>query len=359
VRACLRREFPLMLALAFPCGHICAQQAVTVPLGTIENFSPAQNLQISGPMNLQGTTLLLGNGSAITAGAQTLHIARPQGAELDLCPTTQVRLTQAVASLPADGAHAQAAPLLIALDHGALEDHTAPGAAPDVLLTPDLRIALDSGNDGNGTGTAAQTVSIRVNRQGDTCVDNGHGQRANAHAAAIDVNEMMGAGVYRIRPGQRVLFERGSVESVVDNEPEPCGCPAISIASTGVTSTQNVAQPGQAVAANAFPLAQSEELAPTPAPATPAASAGQTHMQIATTLSYSGSTNRVSSPATEAATSASDPAPPTIPAAKPVPAGAAASAVTAQASPSQQKQKHASSLLHHIGHFFKKIFGKG
>lgn len=327
------------------CGLARAQQSAFVPLGTIENFSSAQNLQISGPIALQGTTLLLGNGISITAGAATLRIHRAHGGELDLCPTTQVRLTQASAS------NAPAAPLMISLDHGALEDHTAPGASGDVLLTPDLRLALGSGSN------AARGVSIRVNRQGDTCVDNGHGQHESPGGSAIGVQELMGEGIYRVLPGQRVLLERGSVESVVDNEPEPCGCPAISVASAGVTSTKNPAQPGQTVAANDFPLAQSEGLAPTPAPSAPEPDTGQTHMQIASTLSYSGATNRVSSPATEPAAPASKPQNNATTASAST--SAPASAATAQAAPAQQKSKHSGGLLHHIGHFFKKIFGKG
>ena len=354
MRADLRRWIPLALAALFPASLACAQQTAPATLGTIEDFSPAQKLQISGNMTLHGTTLLLGSGSAITAGAATLRIARPQGGQLNLCPTTQVHLTQAVAS----SASAQAAALLIALDRGALEDRGAPNAAPDVILTPDLRIAPDA------SGAA---ISIRVNRQGDTCVDNGHGAEKSAiqHAAAITVQELLGEGVYRVRPGQRVLFERGSVESVVDNEPEPCGCPAVSVsvASTGIASANNVALPGQAVASNAFPLAQSEGLAPTPAPAAPAVRVGQTHMQVSTTLSYSGATNRVSSPATGAehastehtmAAASAQPKPAT-PATLP---SAATPPAIAQAPATQHKSSRTGSVLHHIGHFFKKLFGK-
>ncbi len=346
MRADLRRWVLLVLAAFLPCSFACTQQTSPTTLGTIEDFSPTQKLQISGNMALHGSTLLLGNGSAITAGAATLHIARPQGGQLNLCPTTQVHLTQAVTT----SASAQASALLIALDHGALEDRGAPGAAPDVILTPDLRITSDA---------AGVAISIRVNRAGDTCVDNGHDAEKSAtkNAAAITVQELLGEGVYRVRPGQRVLLERGSVESVVDNEPEPCGCPSIPIASAGVTSTKNPAQPGQTVAANDFPLAQSEGLAPTPAPSAPEPGTGQTHMQIASTLSYSGTTNRVSSPATEPAAPVSKPQSNATPAS--ASASAPASAVTAQAAPAQQQSKHSGGLLHHIGHFFKKIFGKG
>ena len=56
----------------------------------------------------------------------------------------------------------------------------------------------------------------------------------------------MGA-IYRVQPGQRVMFQHGSLHEVVDQEKEPCGCPA----------------PPKAEV-NEFPLAQSEGLTPAP-----------------------------------------------------------------------------------------------
>src|SRR5208283_1429294 len=55
-------------------------------------------------------------------------------------------------------------------------------------------------------------------------------------------------GAYRVQPGQRVMFERGSLTEVVDHEKETCGCPP------------------PTPKGNEFQLAKSEGLAPTPAP---------------------------------------------------------------------------------------------
>jgi hypothetical protein len=64
------------------------------------------------------------------------------------------------------------------------------------------------------------------------------------------VTSVFDSGDYRVQPGQRVMFEHGSLREVVDHYKEPCGCPP-SIAK-----------------GNEFPLAQSEGLAPTPPPPT-------------------------------------------------------------------------------------------
>ena len=136
------------------------------------------------------------------------------------------------------------------------------GKYSDVLLTPDLRILI------SGPGQA--NLSIRVNPKGDTCVDN-HG----ADAPYVTVTSQLEGGAYRVMPDQRVNFQHGSLSEVVDHEPEPCGCPAMpvtSVASTGNTGA-NPAAPGKPVggpsstpADTAFPIAESEGLAPPPAP---------------------------------------------------------------------------------------------
>jgi hypothetical protein len=340
-----------------------AQQTI----GRIDGPSTAQDVQVSGAITLQGNTLLLGNGSTVTAGQHTLAIHLVRGGDLDLCATTSVHLSQQKS--PSD----PNSPLMLALSRGALEAHYTLGKDSDVVLTPDLRILL------SGPGKA--DVRIRVNQRGDTCVEN-HG----ADAPYVTVSEEMGTGVYRVQPNQRVLFERGSLRSVVDNEPGPCGCPAtpvISIASAGNTNNSHIAQPGQKVASaasanagpsstpadTAFPIAESEGLASPPGPPTgPVVAPGQTHVVVSTTLAYDATKE-----ATKEATKPD--------AAHPQPAGAAASdtsarptagappasklastagnteEATAQAPP--PKHRASGSIFHHIGHFFKRIFGKG
>ncbi len=318
----------LVGGIAIPTMPAVAQQTAQQTVGSIQSPAAAQNIQVSGNLSLQGSTLLLGNGSTVTAGPQTLDIRLTRGGDLDLCATTQVHLSQTQSSTDSNG------PLMMALGRGALEAHYTLGKDSDVLLTPDLRILL------SGPGQA--DVRVRVNSQGDTCVDN----RADKHGAEVPyvtVSEEMGDGVYRVHSNQRVLFEHGSLRSVVDNEPEPCGCPATSVLS--IASAGKIAKPGKSAANaaattnadTAFPIAESEGLAPLPGPPTkPVVAPGQVHVEVATTLTYDANH------------------PP--PANATAPGGATGSAATTTQAPPPKPSS--GGLFHHIGHFFKQIFRK-
>jgi hypothetical protein len=139
--------------------------------------------------------------------------------------------------------------LLMAIDHGAVEmsfaNLPASGNA-DILMTPDFRILIG--------GPGASEVKVRLGNKGDTCVDN-----AGKDAPYVVVTSLFATGLYRVQPGQRVMFQHGSLDEVVDQEKEPCGCPP-PVKSSG----------------NEFPLAQSEGLAPMPAvPPAPVAISGE------------------------------------------------------------------------------------
>jgi hypothetical protein len=189
--------------------------------------------------------------------------------------------------------------------------------------------------------------------------------------------------VYRVMPNQRVMFEQGSVRNVVDNEAQPCGCPAvpvISVASNGSTAApgQVVAKPGEAVAAKpvaksenvggpsstpadtAFPLAESEGLAPPPAaPTKPVVPLGETHSEVSTTLSYTapqqavptGTPSGMATPES-AATVASAPVPGFGPSVNTGPVA------VAEAPPiPRPKSQPKPGFFHKLGRLFAKIFG--
>lgn len=252
-------------------------------IGHLDPSATMEKIQVSGAVTLNGDSTLLGNGSTVTAGQKTLPIHLTRGGELDLCSTTSVHLSQQNTASDPNSA------LMLALDHGAIEAHYKLGKNSDVVLTPDLRILL------SGPGKA--DVSIRVNAQGDTCVDN----RGN-DAPYLTVSEQIGAGVYRVQPNQRVMFEHGSVRDVVDHEAQPCSCPVAPttpIPSAG-TSSKPAATPGKPAtspaqadgpsstpADTAFPLAESEGLVPPPAtPVLPPVAPGVVQSQVTTTLAY-------------------------------------------------------------------------
>jgi hypothetical protein len=295
-----------------------AQQAT--PIGR----TSAKELNVSGAVEVHNGEMLLGNGSAITAGDQTVNIALTRGGELRLCATTAVHLAHDNTINAPDSTA-----LMMSLDRGAIEANYDTGKYSDVLITPDLRILI------SGPGHA--DLKIRVNQRGDTCIDN-HG----ANAPYITVSSQLDGGLYRIQPNQHVTLEHGSLTDVVDTETEPCGCPVapLAIAANDAAAGKG---PASASADTAFPLAQSEGLAPAPAPTTvPAANPPQVHATVATPLFYSGENPSAPPPVVTPGPAIAPPSPPSTPA--PVPAQAATPAT-----------EHG--FFHRLGHFFSRVFG--
>jgi hypothetical protein len=301
----------------------------------------ATEVQVSGAVDISHGETRLGNGSEITAGNQAVKITLQRGGSLRLCSTSSVHLSKdrSIAD-PASSA------LMMALDRGAIEANYAVGTYSDVLLTPDLRILI------SGPGHA--DLRIRVNAKGDTCVDN-HG----ANAPYVTVTSQLEGGAYRVLADQRVNFQHGSLQEVVDHEPEPCGCPEMpvtSVASSGATST-NPAPPGRPVGGpsstasdTAFPIAESEGLAPPPAtPAKAVVPPGETHAQVTVPLTYNGENPAPAPPAAPAPAPAAPSAPPAANS-----SAAQPEIASAPATPTGPQR----GLFHRIGHFFSKIFGQ-
>ncbi len=285
-----------------------------VAIVPLDKAIPGAATDVAGPLQAwNGRAYLTGSGS-ISAGASTAEVTLPYRGMMRVCASSTVKLA-ADSSAPAG----EVPGLLIALDRGAVEMSFAASTAreknADTLLTPYFRILIGGPN--------AVDVKVRLGEHGDTCVDN-----VGANAPYVVVSSVFEGGLYRVQPGQRVMFEHGSLQSVVDQEKEPCGCPP--------AVAQN----------NEFPLAQSEGLAPgstqTPvvtAPPKPAANATDT-------LSYNGADHsaQIAAPATAA------PAKPSA-SATPVPQTPATPAAQA---PATQKKP---GFFGRIGHFFRKIFG--
>jgi hypothetical protein len=281
----------------------------------------AMEVKVSGPVEISHGETVLGNGSEITAGDQAVKITLERGGVLHLCSTSSIHLSKdRSVDDPSDSA------LMMALDRGAIEAYYAVGKYSDVLLTPDLRILI------SGPGVAE--LSIRVNTKGDTCVDN-HG----VAAPYVTVSSQLEGGAYRVMPGQRVTFEHGSLQEVVDHEPEACGCPLL----PPVSMASATGGPSSTPADTAFPIAQSEGLAPPPEPRPgPAVPPGETHAQVTVPLTYNGE-NPPPPPA------------PAVPSAQPSPAPPTESHPPAPATPSATAPPRG--FFHSLGHFFAKIFG--
>jgi hypothetical protein len=250
-------------------------------------------------------------------------------------------------------------PLMMSLDRGAIEIATK-ATASDVVMTPDLRFSMRA--------AGPLDLSLRVARNGDTCVEN-----RGAGAPVLAVTDQFGESSYEVKAGQHVLFERGSLKEVVDNERESCGCPpvpVVSVADAGVKG-ETPAAPGSTIPAKTaaeqhpFPAAVSAGLAPTSGP--PQAPAGPVHAQVSTTLSYgeetaaanAGEDNRSNSSAHAAAASeTSAPVPNTAARSTTTSAPAPASTATVGAeAPPPAPAPPPGDVFHALGRFFKKLFG--
>jgi hypothetical protein len=324
-------------------------------------YVPTQGVSLSGSLSVADGKASIGNNGSITAGDDTAHITLARGGQLLVCTTTKVHLSKDTSVGDTSDPGADSA-LMIALDRGALETNYTTGKYSDVLLTPDLRILI------SGPGQAS--LKIRVNQKGDTCVDN-HG----ANAPYVTVTSQFEGGVYRVQPNQRVLFEHGSLQQVVDNEPEPCGCPVapppVSVADSGVTNHANPAHPGQPIggpsstpADTAFPLAESEGLKPPPTlPQQPVVPMGIPHIELQAPISYSSAaTPDPKTPGAAGAEPASAVSAPLAPAAPPSTAPTTPAPAPPQTAPQAPadapKPKKQGGFFHAIGHFFGKVFGR-
>ncbi|MFP5234660.1 MAG: hypothetical protein ACLGSD_02060 [Acidobacteriota bacterium] len=284
-----------------------AQTAVALPAITPIAIVPADSAAtVTGSLQVTDGKTLIGAAGTITSGPRTTDVVLPHRGVLRVCASTAVKLT-ADNSVPAG----ETPGLMMALDHGALETDFATGRNSDILLTPDFRILLG----GNG----ASQVKVRLGPHGDTCIDN-----PGPNAPYVLVSSVFEGGAYRVQAGQRVMFEHGSLHDVVDNEKEPCGCPA-------------PPRPGT----NDFPLAQSAGLAPLANPALAPKAQPTTRKlppELSTPMVYEAKPL------------------PLGPELKPeTPANPQAAAAAPAATPAKAK-KHRG-FFRRIGGFFRKIFG--
>jgi hypothetical protein len=262
-----------------------------------DSRNPDAAAKVTGSMSVSEGKALIASSGEVTSGARTTEVLLPRRGTLRVCAATTVKLA-ADSTVPAG----ETPGLMMAMDHGAVEASFATGSNADILLTPDFRILIG--------GPGAVEVKVRLGERGDTCVDN-----PGTDAPYVLVTSVFDGGAYRVQPGQRVMFQHGSLREVVDNEKEPCGCPP--------------AQPAQG---NEFPLAQSEGLAPLPK-VTPGAgpTVGLEQAQAAPPLLYNAGSN--------APQTAAEPQPPAPAALSPAP-------------PAPKP-----GLMHRIGKFFRRIFG--
>jgi hypothetical protein len=291
---------PILHAQSAPAPQVAAIDAAPIAIVALDSKNPDAAAKVTGALEVsQGRAVIVASGT-ITSGSQTTEVVLPHRGVLRVCASTTVKLA-ADSSVPAG----ETPGLMMAMDQGAVEMSFATSAAAernaDVLMTPDFRILIG--------GPGAAEIKVRLGQHGDTCVDN-----AGVKAPYVLVTSVFDGGNYRVQPGQRVMFEHGSLREVVDNEKEPCGCPP-------------PLHPGT----NEFPVAQSAGLAPLPKPAPNAVSLTSTPTQALEPLVYN-SADHAAKPAAEAT---------------PAPSAAA----------TKPEAKKKPGFFGGIGKFFRRLFG--
>lgn len=307
----LSLKFGLGFALLLLCVPAHAQQLI--------GYVSTKDADITGASDIVDSHAVLSGSVAVTAKDHTAPITLGRGGTVRVCQTSVLHLTESKSAT-------LAAPLLMSLDRGAVEIQMT-ATASDAVMTPDLRFSIRTGGP--------LDLRLRVARNGDTCVEN-----RGPGAPTLAVTDPFGEALYELLPNQHVLFEHGSLHEVVDHESIPCGCPdpGISVADALLAPAAAIGagpKPQSTAAAHPFPTAVSEGLAPEAE--VPQAPPGVVHAQVTDTLTY----NAI--PAAPAPVPAPAPTPePVKPAAKP------------ERVPEPQRD-----MVHAVGHFFHKLFGRG
>jgi hypothetical protein len=214
-------------AVTVPAAINVISPLAIVPL---DSHVPGSASVVTGALQVVGGRALIASNGSVTSGSDPTEVSLPRRGSLRICSATTVKI-----AADSNAAAGDMPGLLLAMDHGAVEANFTTGQNADTILTPDFRILIGAPGPAN--------VKVRLGQGGDTCVDN-----PGTYAPYVLVTSVFDGRLYRVQPGQRVMFQHGSLDTVVDQEKEPCGCPPA---------------PAQ-VEGNEFPLAQSEGLAPSP-----------------------------------------------------------------------------------------------
>lgn len=180
------------LTLVLPC-------AAQSPIGTV----------VAGDASVQGSVMVVSggtavlSGSSVTAGNQSAGLKLRRGGEVLVCPHSRLSLTNSQAGRD----------LVFGMSTGAIETHYTMGTAADTILTPDFRILL--------AGPGAFHFAIGADARGNTCI-----RSLEGNTSSIVVSELMGDGVFQVRPGEQAYFRGGNINSRSRDIPPDCGCPA-------------------------------------------------------------------------------------------------------------------------------------
>ncbi len=186
-----------LLLVAVSCA-VAQSAPSSKPVGEVF----ASDATVEGSVLLTGSGAAVMSGSSVTAGEAAAGLRLTRGGEVRICPRTNISVT----SSP------NGRDLMLSMSAGAIEPQYALPASADTIMTPDFRVLLP--------GPGNFHFALGVDEHGDTCV-----RTLRWNTASIIVSELIGDGLYQVKPNEAVLFRGGKIGGLV-RAAGACGCPA-------------------------------------------------------------------------------------------------------------------------------------